>query len=93
MSEAWKWVRDKLAQLLPHTDCNQVSDEDFIFLQFPADTQDPECVWLLGNYIELVELEAVAKKKEIKTDILRGFLYGRLKATELRAVKQLNLIL
>ena len=50
------------------------SNKDFILLQYMKDFQDKECVWLIGNYVEIVDSVTVGKNKNLKLDHLRGVL-------------------
>ena len=47
-----------------------VSDEDIILAMFPKCMQETECLFLLGNYMQLVDKEVVAKQKELFVDTL-----------------------
>ena len=92
--EAWLWVRRQLLLLLPHTiGAVGVSNEEFILMHFPKDLFETEAVWLLGNYLEVVETVAVGKGKNLKPDYLKGVLRNRLQAMKNRAVLRPNLIL
>ena len=85
--DVWLWMRSRLLQLLPH--CVGVvgtSNEEFILLQFPKDTMDTECVWLLGNYVEIVDTRAVAKNQKLNIDQVKGVLRCRLQGMSDRAV-------
>ena len=64
------------------------SGEEFILLQYPKDTLDSECLWLIGNYVEIVESVAITKNKKLRVDQLRGILRGRLQGMASRAVVQ-----
>lgn len=93
VSAAWLWVRAKLLQLLPLTvGAVGTTNEEFIFLQFPKDTLDAECVWLLGSYVELVDREVMGKGRVLRPEHVMGVLRSRLAAMRSRAVLQLTLI-
>ena len=62
------------------------TSEEFLLLQYPKDTLDDGCLWLIGNYVEIVDSLAVAKNKKLKVDQLRGILRGRLQGMSSRAV-------
>ena len=62
------------------------TSEEFLLLQYPKDTLEVECLWLIGNYVEIVDSIVVAKNKKLKVDELRGVLRGRLQGTSSRAV-------
>ena len=60
--EAWLWLRSRLLQLLPRTiGAVGTSNKEFLLLQYPKDTQDKECVWLIGNYAEAVDNVTIGK--------------------------------
>ena len=85
--EAWLWTRSRLLQLLPGiVGAVGTSNEEFILLQYPADTLDLECVWLLGNYMEIVDSYVVAKNRILRREQLRGILRTRLLGMSSRAV-------
>ena len=87
--EAWLWLRNRLLQLMAHTIGGvATSSEEFILLQYQKDTQDKECIWLIGNYVEIVNNEVVAKNRMLKKDQLRGILRGRLQEMASRSVVQ-----
>ena len=85
--ESWLWLRTKLLQLMPQTVGGMATtSEEFLLLQYPEDTLDSECLWLIGNYVEIVDSVAVTKNKKLKVDQLRGILRGRLQGMASRAV-------
>ena len=65
------------------------SDEEIILAMYPKCMQETECLFLLGNYIQLVDKEVVAKQKELLVDTLRGVLEAKLETVKTRAVPQL----
>ena len=70
-----------------------VSDEDIILAMFPKCMQETECLFLLGNYMQLVDKEVVGKQKELLVDTLRGVLEAKLETVKTRAVPNLVLSL
>ena len=90
--EAWLWLRTRLLRLLPTTvGAQAITSEDFLLLHFPKDIMDKECVWLLGNYCDLVSKEVIGKKKKLGADQLAGRLRTRIQDLKSRAVVQPNL--
>ena len=84
---AWLWVRRKLRQLLANTvGVMGTTNEEFLLLQYPKDTMDTECVWLIGNYVEVVDSFVVGKNRKLNLDQL--ILRGRLQGISSRAVVQ-----
>ena len=87
--ESWLWLRNRLLQMMAHTIGGVgTSSEEFLLLQYPKDTQDKECVWLIGNYVEIVNSQVVLKNRSLKVDQLRGILRGRLQGMASRSVIQ-----
>ena len=85
--EAWLWMRNKLTQLIANTiGVRGTSSEDFLLLQYPKDTQDKECLWLIGNYVEIIDSIVVGKNKVLKVNQLQGILRERLQGMVTRAV-------
>ena len=70
-----------------------MSNEEFILMHFPKDLFETEAVWLLGNYLEVVQAVAVGKGMKLKPEYLKGVLRNRLVAMKSRAVVRPNLIL
>ena len=80
-------MRSRLLQLLPTSiGAVGISNEEFILLQFPKDTMEAECVWLLGNYVEIVDNVAVAKNRKLNLDQVKGVLRSLLQGMSERAV-------
>ena len=85
--KAWLWQRSRLLQLLSGcVGALGTSNEDFILLQYPKDTKDLECVWLLGNYVEIVDTCVVSKNRVLKREEVRGIIRSRLQRMSCRAV-------
>ena len=91
---AWQWTRSKILELLSDLGPPAViSNTDIIMAQFPTCRQEAECIFFLGNYIELVDSEAVSKQKELILDTLVGVLKSRLVPIRSRAVPQVQIAL
>jgi hypothetical protein len=89
VAEAWLWLRTRLLRLLPTVQgAVGISNEDFLLLQFPNDIMDKECVWLLGNFCEIVASTVIGKKRRLGADQLAGRLRTRLQMMRGRAVVQ-----
>lgn len=87
-------MRRKLLQLLPYTvGAVGVSNEDFILMHFPKDIFETECVWLLGNFMELVEAAGVGTGKILRPEQVKGVLKNRLNMMQERSVIRPNIIL
>ena len=89
VAESWVWLRTRLLRLLPTTQgAVAITNEDFLLLQFPKDVLDSECVWLLGNYCEIVTSTVIGKKRKLGAVQLAGRLRTRLQSIRGRAVVQ-----
>ena len=87
-------MRRKLLQLLPHTvGAVGVSNEDFILMHFLKDTFETECVWQLGNFMELVEAAGVGAEKILRPEQLKGVLKSRFTMMQERSVIRPNIML
>ena len=70
---AWVWFRSRLVQLLPtNTGAVGVTSEEFLLLQFPKDIMNKECVWLHGNYYEIVNNVVIGRQCKLGADQWRG---------------------
>ena len=73
--------------MLDHTIGNVgTSNEDFLLLQYPKDTQDMECVWLIGNYCDIVVKQVVGKKRKLTANNVAAIVKSRLQSLQTRAV-------
>ena len=89
VAEAWVWLRTRLLRLLPTTQgAVAVTNEEFLLLQFPKDVLDSECVWLLGNFCEIVLTTVIGKKRKLGAEQLAGRLRTRLQYIRGRAIVQ-----
>ena len=92
VAEAWIWLRSRLLQLLPTTiGAAGISSEDFLLLQFPHDTMDKECVWLIGNFCDVVNSSVIGRQSKLGADQLAGRIRARLARIRGRAVVQPSL--
>ena len=92
VAEAWIWLRSRLLQLLPTTiGAAGISNEDFLLLQFPHDTMDKECVWLIGNFCDVVNSSVIGRQSKLGADQLAGRIRARLARICGRAVVQPSL--
>ena len=57
--------------LLP--DCQRLSNFEILHLQFPEDTRvEKECMFLLGNWVQMVQEEVVVKDRDLGDQFTRG---------------------
>ena len=86
VADAWAWLRSKLLSILVATPT--ISNQEFILLQFPADTMDKECTWVLGNYCSIVSSSVTGRKRRLGASVLAGRLRRRLQRLRGRALVQ-----
>ena len=65
-----------------------VSSEEIILSMFPKCTQETEVMFILGNYIQMVDYDAVNKQKELREDSVLGVLEAKLQFVRTRSVPQ-----
>ena len=65
-----------------------VSNKDILLAMFPKCTQEMEVMFILGNYIQLVDNDVVNKKKELRVDSMLGVLEAKLQFVKARAFPQ-----
>ena len=57
--------------LLP--DCQRMSNFEILHLQFPQDARvEKECMFLLGNWVQMVLEEVVVKERDLGDQFIRG---------------------
>ena len=91
VKEAWAWLLSKLLQSLPATPgdlARTYTNQEFLHLQFPADTMDQECTWLLGNFCNLVVSNITGRRRVLRVEVLAGSVRSRLQRLSARAVVQ-----
>jgi hypothetical protein len=91
VKEAWAWLRAKLLENLPATPAALAltyNNLEILKLEFPADTLDPECTWLVGNYCSVVANTVTVRKKILGAEKLAGKMRGCLQRLRVRAVVQ-----
>ena len=87
--EVWQWVRKKVMELLGRLGPPPVvSNEEFILAMFPKCTEETSVMFILGNYIQVVDDDAVNKQKELREDSMLGVLEAKLQYLKTRAVPQ-----
>ena len=77
--EAWGWIRRLIIGLLPRR-LAATSDLELLHLMFGSRHKESAIMWLLGNYVEKVELDVRKRGKLLRVEVLRGWLKERLKA-------------
>jgi exonuclease III len=90
--EAWCWLRRRLLELLPQDHCH-TSDFELINLFFGRHTQDEEMVWLLGNYVDLVNREVRGVRRTLRIEKMIGHFRQQLSEHQNARLRPLNLFL
>ena len=90
---AWHWTRAKILEFVtelgpPIT----VTNIDILLAMYPTCRREEECLFLLGNYVELVDREVIYQQKELVLNTLRGFLQAKMKYMIGRAVPQIQMV-
>ena len=72
VSDAWAWIYRKIINLDPFF--IQYDDLSLLHLKFSASIHDNAIIWLLGNFILLVEKETVSKNNRLSLPFVMGYL-------------------
>ena len=59
-----------------------VSNSELILAVFPKTRQENEAVFIISNYLLLVDSEVVTKKKELLTETVKGFIEAKMQVDE-----------
>ena len=90
----WQWTRRKLLELLADQGVLPlISNTDILMLMFPKNTKEAEVMFVLGNYVELVDRETIGKEKELLVCNLLGYLSAKSEQVKARAVPEINLVI
>ena len=68
-----------------------VTETEFLNLTYKQPENHDEVLWILGQYMEIVTKEAIAKDRIINPEELRGVLKCKLAEQEKRRVRRLNI--
>ena len=69
------------------------SGPDILMLMFPKNTKEAEVMFVLGNYVELVDRETIGKEKELLVCNLLGYLRAKSEQVKARAVPEIYLVI
>ena len=90
MKTAWLWLRGKLIEVLSDQGpAPALSNTELLMMMYPRCRQEAEAAFLLGTYLELVDKEVVAKKKELLVGTVRGVLRAKVEHMASRAVPEI----
>ena len=91
VSEAWNWLLAFITTVLGLPPAS-VSEEELLKMTFEVSHYfDKEVTWLMGNYYEYVNKEAIGKDRVVKVAELQAVLRGRKVAMEQKRTPLLNL--
>ena len=91
MSESWNWLLAYITTVLGLPPA-AVSEEELLKMTYDVSHYfEKEVTWLLGNYYEYINKEAINKDRVVKVAELRTVLRGRTGANEMRRTLPLNL--
>ena len=91
VSEAWNWLLAYITTVLGLPPA-AVSEEELLKMTYDVSHYfEKEVTWLLGNYYEYINKEAINKDRVVKVAELRSMLRGRKGANEMRTTPPLNL--
>ena len=91
VSEAWSWLLAFITTVLGLPPAS-VSEEDMLRMTFDVSHYfEKEVTWLLGNYYEYINKEAIAKDRVVKAAELQSILRGRKLAMGQRRAPTLGL--
>ena len=90
ISEAWNWLYDILLML--DSTLAMVDEWSILRLDFPKSLRENAILWLIGNFIEIVEHEAVLRENKISCASLKGLLKQKKKEAQFSAMPELGII-
>ena len=89
--EAWLYVRGLVVCHQPELQGEE--DSRLVRFLFPRDQMDGEVLWILANYMDIVQEQCIACGTTLLQPAVRGRLADRLRAAQSRAVGGLTVIL
>lgn len=91
VSEAWNWLLAFITTVLGLPPAS-VSEEELLSMTYDVSHYfEKEVTWLLGNYYEYINKEAIGKDRVVKVAELSSVLRGRKGAYEMRRMPPVNL--
>ena len=88
VSEAWEWVRTILVVLEPST--SLLDDISVLRLSFARSLRENAILWVIGNYVELVEAEVVLKQNKLDHNTMLGYFRQRKQQSQHQAIPDLG---
>ena len=87
---AWEQARAVMEDMAPELE--QVSNKNMLHLFYPRVERETDVLWVLGNYIEYVEHEAILQGNKCSAGGLLGYLRYRRSASKWIAMPELGMI-
>ena len=75
LNSAWDFIREIMLNLEPVL--MYESDYNILNLIYPQSSRENALVWLLGQYLEFVEIEVMIKNRRISRNHIRGWLQAK----------------
>ena len=92
VSEAWSWLFGFIMAGVLGKPPGSVTEEELLKMTFEASHYfEKEVTWLLGNYYDYINKEAIGKDRVVKAAELQAVLRGRKLAMEQRRAPALTL--
>ena len=93
VSEAWSWLFSFITAGVLGVPPGSITEEELLKMTFEVSHYfEKEVTWLMGNYYEYVNREAIGKDRVVKVAELQAVLRGRKVAREQRRTPHLNII-
>ena len=81
----WRDIRDILLGACQNPTSSNISNMDLITLNFPKNTNDLFCVWLIGNYMETIWNTVYVQNVHLRKERVFRYLKFKYKADQLGA--------
>ena len=90
VSDAWNWIQNIIYCLDPNL---RINDETVLLhFYFDKGLRENAIVWLLGNFIQLVETHVMSRNQKLDIHSLQGILKERKQLTVYKSMPELGLI-
>ena len=88
--QAWEWVRYLILSL--DSLLSAYSDKELLHLEYPKGLRENAILWLIGNFVELVESEVVLKNHKLNSSSIKGLFKQKKQRARYMAMPELGLI-
>ena len=90
VSETWEWILSTSQVLEPSIAF--VEESSLLRLNYPKGLRENAVLWLIGNYVELVEKEVICKDKKLDLHSVQGYLKQKKYVAYQHAIPDLGII-